>query len=204
MKPKDNEIMKDRPQLILASGSPRRVELLKKMGLDFIVSPSRIEEVQNEGESAMEFAKRASLDKVRAKLCEIPTSARLAYILGADTIVVLENQVFGKPYNHDMAHLHLEQLSGKTHEVMTGYALLLVPDKIIVHDVSVSQVKFRRLLPKQIRDYVATGEPLDKAGSYAIQGIGKKFIEKVEGSYNNVVGLPTEDLVPWFKKVGLL
>jgi septum formation protein len=203
MENKNNFKLDHQPELILASESPRRSELLRKAGVSFKTISAGIEEIQQTDESPKAFAMRTALEKARAITYEIAATPKSVYILGADTIVVLNNEIFGKPYHDNIAKLHLEVLSGNTHEVITGYAIIRAPNELIVNEACVSKVTMHPLSQKQIETYVATGEPLDKAGSYAIQGIGKKLIQQVEGSVNNVIGLPVEDILPWFKKVGL-
>lgn len=202
---KNNEIVKDSPRLILASGSPRRADLLGKMGLVFEINPPKIPETKKPKESPEDFAQRLALEKAKSiAKCTTRNDQQLIYILGTDTIVVLKDQILGKPANRGEALKYLKKLSGKTHKVISGYAIIKHPDTVVVSDREISKVLMRRISDEEIENYIQTGEPLDKAGAYAIQGIGGKFIEKVEGSVNNVIGLPIEALLPWFEKLRLL
>lgn len=205
MSTKDNEIIGDSPRLILASGSPRRADLLDKMGLVFEINPPKIPETRKHKEFPKDFAQRLALEKARSTAkCTAGNNQQSVYILGTDTIVVLKDEILGKPANKGESINYLKKLSGKTHKVISGYAIIKHPDTVIVSDTEISKVVMRKISDKEIEDYIQTGEPLDKAGAYAIQGIGGKFIEKVEGSVNNVIGLPTEALLPWFEKLKLL
>lgn len=186
-----------RPGLILASGSPRRQKLLSELGLIFETMVPKIREIQKKGERPEEFAKRMALDKAMSVKNGL-------YVLAADTLIVLGEKIFGKPSNKKESISFLEQLAGRTHQVITGYAIIQSPDKIIVNEACRSEVTFKPLTRDVIREYVKTGEPMDKAGAYAAQGKGKELIEKIEGSVNNVIGLPVEELIPWFEKLGFL
>lgn len=186
-----------RPGFVLASGSPRRQELLAKLGLTFEVVVPEIPEIQKKGERPEEFAKRMALDKAMSVKNGL-------YVLAADTIVVLGEKIFGKPSNKKESISFLEQLAGRTHQVITGYAIIQSPDRIIVSGVCRSEVTFKLLTRDVIKEYAETGEPIDKAGAYAAQGKGKELIEKIKGSVSNVIGLPVENLIPWFKKLGFL
>lgn len=207
------------PKLILASASPRRIQLLQDLGLSFQVLPPQIPEILREGELSENFVTRLALEKALAVATTLPyTTGRgppsplpsregaggNLYLLGADTIVVLDQKIFGKPATPTEAKEMLQKISGKTHEVLTGFAIVAWPDKIVVKDYCRSKVLMKNLTADEIENYVQTGEPLDKAGAYAAQGIGKKFIERIDGSENNVIGLPTEKLIPWLRKLGLI
>lgn len=187
------------PKLILASASPRRKELLAALGIKFEIRPSSIPEEINKGEAPRDFALRMAREKAFSQAIEKGT-----YVLGADTIVCIGGEILGKPSGPAQAMEHLQKLSGKTHEVMTGYAIVSPPDKMICEEVATSRVTMKNMNRKEIENYVATGEPLDKAGAYAAQGIGKGFIAKIVGSTSNVIGLPIEELTPWFKRLKLL
>ncbi len=187
------------PGLILASGSPRRRELLSALGLIFEVVISHVPEIHKKGERADQFAKRIALEKAMSVKTDPGT-----IVLGADTIVVLDGQIYGKPADQREASLFLKELSGRTHQVITGYAILQSPDKIRVNKACQSEVTFKPLTQDVIDEYVATGEPLDKAGAYAAQGKGRELIEKITGSEKNVIGLPVEELIPWFEKLGIM
>ncbi|RTZ14324.1 septum formation inhibitor Maf [Vibrio aquaticus] len=170
--------------LILASGSPRRKELLTQLGYTFTVLKTDVEESQNSAENAFEYVSRLSLDKAMAVVEVEPTSV----VIGSDTIVVCDDNVLEKP--DDLAHAKqmLLMLSGRAHQVMTA---VTIATKEIQETVVVStDVWFKTLSEQEIEQYWQTGEPCDKAGSYGIQGIGGRFVTRIEGSYYAVVGLP--------------
>ncbi len=192
------------PKLILASGSPRRSQLLQELGLLCQVIPPHIPEIFQEGETPENFVTRLAVEKALSVAKSVPSETFPLYFLGADTIVLLDQQILGKPDDPHEAVLFLKQLSGKTHDVLTGFAIVAWPDKIVVKDYCRSKVTMKNLTSDEIENYVQTGESLDKAGAYAAQGIGKKFIERIDGSDNNVIGLPVEVLVPWLEKLDLL
>jgi len=178
------------PPLILASASPRRVELLRKAGVDFQVMPSDAAELHNEQLTARELAQLNAYRKARAVAKKHPD----ALVLGADTLVYLENALFGKPATLDDAQRMLQKLQGRTHQVVTGVCLLHLRthrDKLFAES---TQVSFRPLTPEQIQRYVTSINPLDKAGAYAIQEGGESIVREISGSYSNVVGLPLERL----------
>jgi len=170
-------------ELVLASQSPRRRELLAVAGFRFSVRAKPVEEVRRTGESPVEYARRLAQAKAEA------AGARAEeIILGADTIVVVDDQVLEKPVDSSDACAMLQMLSGREHTVITGICLL--HDRGVIVDHSSTRVRFAPLTNSEIADYVASGESLDKAGAYAIQGLASKFIESVEGCYFNVMGLP--------------
>jgi septum formation protein len=178
--------------LILASSSPRRQELLRNAGIDFIVQPADIPEMPLPGEVGKAFAERMAKEKALAVFKHQPNDL----VLGADTVVVVGGEILGKPANDDDAARMLRMLSGKTHEVITGVCLFGRPragkHENRVEDVGseTTLVTVNALTDAEIRDYVATGEPWDKAGAYAIQGRASRWIPRIEGDYFNVVGLP--------------
>lgn len=179
-----------RPSLILASASPRRAELLRQLEVDFEVIPGQAEEVAHEYLSPQEVCQLNAHRKARAVAKKIPDSL----VLGADTLVFLERKIFGKPRDFAEAQVMLEQLQGRTHQVITGVCLLhLRSHRERVFAVS-TDVAFRPLTEKQIREYLVRINPLDKAGAYAIQEHGKMIVAGISGSYSNVVGLPLERL----------
>ena len=178
------------PPVILASSSPRRSELLRGLGVEFSVIPSDADEVHNEQMTATEISQLNAYRKARAVAKKHPD----ALVLGADTLVYLDTKLFGKPRNLDDAYRMLKQLQGKTHQVVTGVCLLHLRghrQKIFAES---TQVRFRPLGVKEIRDYVKQINPLDKAGAYAIQEHGEKLVESISGSMTNVIGLPVERL----------
>jgi septum formation protein len=186
--------------LILASQSPRRSELLATLGVPFTVDAADISEAQHEGERAAELAERLAAEKCRAVLARNPGCV----VLAADTVVVLTDagreRVLGKPADADEAAAMLLSLQGRTHEVFTGYCIL--DGRRSVNGVARTAVEFAPLDASEIRAYVATGEPMDKAGAYAIQGVGARFVPRISGSYTNVVGLPLTEVYEALKDFG--
>ncbi|AXF61737.1 septum formation inhibitor Maf [Leclercia sp. W6] len=171
--------------LYLASGSPRRQELLTQLGLSFERIVTGIEEKRAEGESAQQYVSRLAREKAQAGVAQVP---RDLPVLGADTIVILNGEVLEKPHDGEHAFRMLRKLSGQTHQVMTAVALAdrqHVLDCLVVTDVT-----FRVLTDEDIAGYITSGEPMDKAGAYGIQGLGGCFVRKINGSYHAVVGLP--------------
>lgn len=182
---------------ILASASPRREELLRQIGCVFDVVPSRAAEIADVTLAPTELALANAKLKARQVAAEHPGVA----ILGADTVVCLGGRVYGKPQNADDAKFMLTQLSGKIHRVVTGLAL--VNNKRLYSVAAVTEVRFASLTEDETDAYVATGEPLDKAGGYAVQGKAAAFIEGINGSYSNVVGLPLYAFTRLAKKAGV-
>lgn len=174
-------------QLVLASMSPRRRELLARAGFIFEVRPSSINETPLPEEPPEDFARRAAQDKALAVAAESPPGS---LILGADTIVVADHEILGKPADASDALRMLRLLSGRTHRVITGICIVHPPGSIEAVTHETTHVTFRTLDEVEIAAYVASGEPFDKAGAYGIQGLASKFVTRVEGCYFNVVGLP--------------
>lgn len=174
-------------KLILASGSPRRRELLAEIAKNFEVIPSDAPESLRAELSPEENAEALALDKARAVAQKFPGR----FVLGADTIVILDGEILGKPRDADDAARILRTLSGKTHRVATGIAVI-DPNGEDCSAVEVSTVAIKVLTDQEISDYIATGEPMDKAGAYAIQGLGAALVERHDGSWSNIVGLPLE------------
>jgi septum formation protein len=188
--------------LVLASASPRRQELLRNAGIAFTVQSSGIDEVPLAGESARDCAERLARDKARAIFRSRPQD----FVLGADTIVVVDEVMLGKPGDAADAARMLRMLSGRTHEVITGVCLVrsmaggqvsetsesMARESVAREDVrsEITLVTMGELSDDEIQSYVATGEPMDKAGGYAIQGIASRWIPRIEGDYSNVMGLP--------------
>jgi len=170
--------------LCLASSSPRRHELLRQIGVEFVTLDVAIDETLQTGESPQRYVERVALDKAHAGLAAGAAGA----VLGADTVVVVDDTVLGKPRDRADALAMLARLSAREHVVMTAVALLL--DDRASSRVSVSRVRFRRLSAAEMEAYWATGEPADKAGAYAIQGRAALFVSHLEGSYSGVMGLP--------------
>lgn len=179
--------------LYLASGSPRRRELLTQLGLLFECLTTEVEEQRHDGEMAEQHVRRLAHDKAQAG---VAVAAQDLPVLGADTIVVLNNEVLEKPRDSAAAGAMLAKLSGQTHQVMTAVALAdrqQTLDCLVITDVT-----FRVLTPEDIASYVASGEPMDKAGAYGIQGLGGNFVRKINGSYHAVVGLPLVETAELF------
>ena len=172
--------------IILASQSPRRRELLNQMGIrNFVIRPAQGEENMELDLPPQELARKLALGKA----CEIAVEAqRDDVVIAADTIVTLEGKVLGKPKSEEEAFAMLRTLSGKSHVVYTGVAV--IQNNRVVSDAEGTEVKFRDLSDEEIRAYIATGEPMDKAGSYGIEGIGALLVEGIRGDYFNVMGLP--------------
>ncbi len=183
--------------LILASASPRRAELLKAAGIDFIVKVSDIDESLIVGESPRDYVLRLSREKARA------VAGKGDLVLGADTTVVIDSahggEIAGKPVDAQDARRMLKLLSGRRHEVLTGVSLVL--DDRIISEVEVTQVEFALMTDVEIDWYISTGEPMDKAGAYGIQGYASRFIERIDGNYSNVVGLPVQLVYAMLKKM---
>jgi nucleoside triphosphate pyrophosphatase len=174
-------------QFILASRSPRRQELLRNAGYSFDVQPSSIQEVRLAGEGAQALVRRLACQKA------LDVAARCSpgsLVLGADTEVVVDDAVLGKPATAEDAALMLRRLSDRSHQVVTGVCLVQAPDRVRAVEHSTTTVCFRPLQEAEIQEYVATGEPFDKAGAYAIQGRASRFVTRIDGCYFNVVGLP--------------
>jgi septum formation protein len=178
-------------QLVLASGSPRRRELLAHLGMPFTVVAPDVDETQHEGEAPTAYVARLAMEKADAVLARVADDE--AVVIAADTCVDLAGEVLGKPTDADDARRMLGLLSGRTHRVHTGLAVRTASSS--AHDVCTTLVTFSTLDASQIDAYVATGEPLDKAGAYALQGAGGMFVPCVRGSVSNVVGLPLHVLV---------
>lgn len=173
-------------KIILASASPRRSELLTAIGVEFEVAPSQVPEHPIPDEAPPDYITRLA----RAKVIAVARKREGGLVIGADTIVVLDGQLLGKPKDEEDAEQMLRKLSGRWHAVMTGVALYDVGTRREVADYEKTLVRFAQLSEREIGWYVKTGEPMDKAGAYAIQGYGGLFVEEIAGNYSNVVGLP--------------
>jgi septum formation protein len=184
-------------RIVLASASPRRAEILAALGIPFEVVPSGIEEILRPDEEAVSAANRLAREKARDV-----ARGRNAPVLAADTLVFLGPEILGKPSDAADARRMLSLLSGRTHSVVTGVALLF--DGVLREDSAVSRVRFADLSPEEVDWYAGTGEPMDKAGAYAVQGAGARFIESIEGSPSNVIGLPARAVYGLLREAGLL
>lgn len=183
--------------LYLASGSPRRCELLMQLGLQFERLITQVKEQRHPAEAAEAYVRRLACDKAQAGVQVAPQGLP---VLGADTIVVLNNEVLEKPRNAGHAAQMLSMLSGQTHQVMTAVALADTQHQLDC--LVITNVTFRTISAEEIADYIASGEPMDKAGAYGIQGLGGNFVRKINGSYHAVVGLPlveTRELLSHFQ-----
>ena len=174
--------------LILASASPRRAEILQQIGVTFQIAPADIDETPMSQELPLNYVQRMAQEKMQHVIDTFAGNSTA--VLGADTSVVLGSTIYGKPKSQEEAMAMLADLSGKTHQVLTAVAM--GNNQRCVLKLSVTDVKFRELDPRECLDYWKTGEPLDKAGGYAIQGLGAVFVEKISGSFSGVVGLPIE------------
>src|SRR5580658_9009429 len=170
--------------LVLASASPRRQELLRNAGITFEVQPANIPEDPQPGESAKDYTERLAREKALA----VANQRRHDVVLGADTVVVVDSQLLGKPSDPADAARMLRMLSGRKHQVITGVCLVVGGQPSVASETTLVTVS--EITDKEIADYVSSGEPMDKAGAYAIQGIASRWIPRIEGDYSNVVGLP--------------
>jgi len=182
--------------LILASSSPRRQEILRDAGISFAVRKAHVEEVRGEGESPREYVVRLAREKAEAA-----GQAAGEVVLAADTVVVLGDTVLEKPASEEDAARMMGMLSGECHEVLTGVCVRANGGEWT--DVAVTKVWFSRLSEEEMRGYAGSGEPMDKAGGYAIQGLASKFVERIEGCYFNVVGLPVSLVYRLLKQAGV-
>lgn len=182
-------------RLVLASGSPRRRELLQGLGIPFELLPANIDESVHPREPSRLYVERLARNKAAVVARHVPG----ALVLAADTSVVLGDEILGKPKDAAQAAEMLRALAGKTHEVLTGVALAGTADRCCVVATS---VHFRPLTDQEIAWYVASGEPMDKAGGYAIQGKAGAFVRAIEGSYSNVVGLPLVETLALLREAG--
>ncbi|MEB3197545.1 MAG: Maf family protein [Candidatus Sericytochromatia bacterium] len=186
-------------RLVLASASPRRATLLGQLGLTPLVDPSRNPEHVPPGITPEDLVTRLASDKAREVMVRHPGAD---LVLGADTVVVLDGQILGKPCDAADAGRMLTALAGRWHAVYTGIALFAVPSGQSVVAHVQSEVFMRPLAPEEISAYIATGEPLDKAGAYAIQGLGGVFVREIRGDYQNIVGLPLARLDAAWRELG--
>ena len=184
--------------LVLASASPRRQELLRSAGITFEVQPAHIPEDPLPGEAAKVCAKRLAREKALAVARQRPHDV----VLGADTVVVVNRQLLGKPSDAADAARMLRMLSGREHQVITGVCLVVGGKPSVASETTLVTVS--EITDKEIADYVASGEPMDKAGAYAIQGIASRWIPRIEGDYSNVVGLPVALVYGMLRRAGVL
>jgi len=193
--------MRSPRSLVLASASPRRLELLRLLGLPITVRPAAVDEAPRPGEAPADLAARLA----RAKALAVkPPPDTPALVIGADTIVVLDGAILGKPRDRSDSARMVARLAGCTHEVITAFALRSLPEETLLSDLCTSRVSFAPMSPAEIDWYARSGEGDDKAGAYALQGLGSIFVTGIEGSYTNVIGLPLDRLYPHLKRYRLL
>ena len=186
-------------RIILASSSPRRKELLEKIGLKFEVEPSNYKEDINSWSEPHELAREVSLKKAEV----VASKHKNAIVIAADTFIVFEGEILGKPESGAEARKMLRTISGKAHSVITGFSIIdTAKNKKLSRSVE-TKVHIRKLTLAEIDTYVKSKEPLDKAGAYAIQGLGAVFVERIEGDYSNVIGLPLCSLTEALKEFGI-
>ena len=185
-------------QVILASASPRRLALLQQIGIEATVCPADFDEVSGSAVQAEDVVLANAVGKCQAV---VKIKGDSLPVIAADTVVVAEGVILGKPQDAEDAIAMLKQLSGKTHKVLTGIAVSYAGEMLA--EVCETKVVFRELTDEEIKNYVATGEPLDKAGAYGIQGKGAVLVEKIDGCYNNVVGLPLTRMQLILAKLGV-
>ncbi len=190
-------------KLILASASPRRAEILRNAGIRFEICSTGVDESRLDNESPGDYVRRLALAKVSSAAEKNPNPGADVLIIGADTVVVVDSAILGKPASGDDAQRMLRSISGRVHEVHTGLALLQTSgmQQRVVEEIT--KVHFARLTDHEIEDYIATREPFDKAGAYAIQGLGGRYVTRIEGCYFNVMGLPLARLWTLLREFGL-
>jgi len=186
-------------RIVLASSSPRRISLLKMLGVTFEPVPASIVEEKREGEEPADFARRIAKEKA----LQVAERVKAEFVIAADTVVVIDGEVLGKPKDENEARRMLEKLSGRTHKVITAVALYKKESGELLLDHKETFVRFTVLSKAEIDWYIKTDEPMDKAGAYGIQGLGSLFIERIDGCYTNVVGLPLPLLYQLAKRAGL-
>jgi septum formation protein len=193
---------KDTQDIVLASASPRRSEMLAKLGMAFQVVPSNADETVLPNESAEDHVIRLS----RTKALEVARRAGQSgrWFIGSDTVVVCDQLILGKPGDASEAQAMLSSLSGRSHRVISGYAVHDRDKDRTISAAVTTKVFFKELTSREIEGYIASGEPFDKAGSYAIQGIGSFMVPKIEGSYTNVVGLPLCEVIAALEELGAM
>jgi septum formation protein len=189
-------------KIVLASGSPRRAEILRNAGFPFEVLAAQVDETRRAGELRGDYVRRLALEKARAAAADANTDSSDCLFVGADTVVVAGDEILGKPESPEDARRMLRRLNGKIHEVHTGLAVVERPQAAEGVVDEVTRVTFATLSDKEIETYIATGEPFDKAGAYGIQGIGGRYVTRIEGCYFNVMGLPLARLCSLLQEFG--
>lgn len=193
-------MMATAPRLILASQSPRRRYLLEQAGLTFAVIPSSFDEHSVQLANPADYVKTLA----EAKADEVARQYPDSWVIGADTIVTIDSAILGKPGNPREARQMLKRLSGQSHFVYTGYAIVCKNKQTCINDAIKTDVQFKDLTGDEIDWYIQTGEPFDKAGAYAIQGLGTFLVRRINGSYTNVVGLPVCEVIEVLLKMGVV
>jgi septum formation protein len=186
-------------KIILASTSPRRHELARQMGLDFEITPSNYEEDMTIDLKPEKLAMTLAYGKAK----EVAERIKRGVVLGVDTFIVFNGKKLGKPKSKADAFKMLKSFSGKTQEVYSGVALIDCETGKEIKDYEVAKVKFGKMSDAEIKKYIKTGEPMGKAGAYGIQGLGSLFVEKIDGSYTNVIGFPVRNIYNNLKKIGV-
>lgn len=187
------------PKIVLASASPRRSELLSQVGIEFEIIPSNIPEEPLDGETPAEHVMRLASQKASEVAGRVGTGK---WVIGSDTVVIIDGEILEKPDDHMDAIAMLKKLSGREHKVITGYSIINSSSGEEVKRAVETAVKFKKLTDNEIEGYVHSGEPMDKAGAYAIQGLGSFMVEGIVGSYSNVVGLPVCQIVNDLEALG--
>lgn len=190
----------EQPRLILASKSPRRRYLLQQAGIEFSVVPSEFDETSVKLSSPETYVKCLA----ESKALDISQKYPDSWIIGADTIVLIGDTILGKPASGEQARAMLRRLSDKTHRVLTGYCICHKNKACFFSETVSTQVHFKKLTPEEIDWYIKSGEPFDKAGAYAIQGLGTFLVKRINGSYTNVVGLPVCEVLEFLIKHGVV
>jgi septum formation protein len=189
-------------KLVLASESPRRAEILRNAGFRFEVRAANADETLLPNEAAEDYVRRLALAKAQIASRLLPQNGEPSIVIAADTTVVVDHEILGKPADESDARRMLRLLSGRAHEVLTGVALLRTPRKTELAGVERTRVFFVSLGEPEIDDYVATREPFGKAGAYGIQGVGGRFVSRLEGDYFNVMGLPLSKVWQMLRSLG--
>lgn len=189
-------------KLILASASPRRAQILRDAGVRFECMPAKVAERRKAGETALTMTRRLAEAKARAVVHKLRNRAAEAIVIGADTVVEVNGELLGKPHSARAAREMLAKLAGRTHHVVTSIAAIRLPDHAKAIATETTRVRFARLSADEIAAYARSREPFDKAGAYAIQGIAGRFIERIDGCYFNVVGLPLARLYRMLIELG--
>lgn len=188
------------PNLILASQSPRRKNLLEQAGFDFEVIPGNFDEGSVPLDKPESYARLLAIEKANQIGNQYPDS----WVIGADTVVCIDGAILGKPSSKQDARRMLDLLSGKTHQVVTGYALIKNAEQKLFTDAVRTDVSFKTLSTEEVEWYIQTSEPFDKAGGYAIQGLGSFLVKRINGSYTNVVGLPVCEVIELLYREGVV